>query len=385
MPSAPTATATTAGRILFVDDDPRLLDGIRRRLRGRFQVETAIGPEQGLEVLAAQPPFAVVVADMNMPGMDGATFLGRVQEISPDSVRMMLTGNADLDTAIAAVNGGHIFRFMQKPIGSDDLERFLCAGLQQRELVDSMRRAAVAEQTLLAKSQFLATVSHELRTPLTVIRSTAEILEQFTDDEPREVRAEFLGTIGTYARHLEGMIDQLLLMAELDTAESRALGAQSFDLGAALHAAVSRQHETTGAGRAPAALDVEPVGLSCRGDAAAVTTAFAQLLANAYRYSPATTPVHVELRRDATAARIRIRDQGPGIPATIAERVFEPFVQCADVLNDKPAGLGLGLTIARRIVERHGGTITLDGGENGGTVATVTLPLTGGDEGGGLP
>ncbi len=225
-------------RILFVDDDARLLDGIRRRLRGRFAIETAVGPVRGLQLLTERPPFAVVVADMNMPGMDGATFLACVQQRSPDTVRMMLTGNTDLGTAIAAVNDGNVFRFISKPVTGDDLDRFLTAGLEQRRMVSAMRRAAAAEEASRAKSDFLATVSHELRTPLTVICSTAEILEQFADDEPREVRAEFVATIGTYARHLDGMIDQLLHLAEIDVQAPLPLANKTFDLLAVLPSAI---------------------------------------------------------------------------------------------------------------------------------------------------
>jgi signal transduction histidine kinase len=371
----PAQTHPHAGRILFVDDDHRLLDGIRRRLRGRFAIETAIGPERGLEMLATQPPFAVVVADMNMPGMDGATFLARVQQVSPDSVRMMLTGNADLDTAVAAVNSGNIFRFMQKPIAGADLERFLNAGIEQRRLVDAMRRAAVAEQTSRAKSQFLATVSHELRTPLTVIRSTAEILEHFADDEPAAVRAEFTATIGRYARHLDGMVDQLLLLARLDAEEATAPGEQPFDLALVLRDAVERADAAAEADRPPTAVALD-ASATCRGDAAAITTAIVQLLANAHRFSAAAAPVAVTLRGTTSTACIEVADRGPGVPAAIADRLFEPFVQCAEVLTDKPAGLGLGLTIAHRIVQRHSGSITFRS-EGGDTVFQIELPLHG--------
>lgn len=367
--------------MLFVDDDHRLLDGIRRRLRGRFDIETAVGPERGLEALAREPGWAVVVADMNMPGMDGAAFLGRAQQLCPDTVRMMLTGNADLDTAVAAINSGQIFRFLQKPIPPAELERFLVAGLEQRKLVDSTRRAAVAEQTLQAKSQFLATVSHELRTPLTVIRSAVEILEHFAVDESAAVRAEFLATIDSSARRLEGMLGQLLMVAELDAQAARPLAASPFDLAASLRAAVARADTDAGTGR-PATLVESGADLPpCRGEPAALESALLQVLTNAHRYSPAATPVEVTLCRGQAVARIEIADRGPGLPSAVVDRLFEPFVQCADVLHDKPAGLGVGLSIARRILQRHGGSITITGRTGGGTICAIELPLCDDQEG----
>ena len=87
-------------KVLFVDDDPNLLASCERSFRRLFNVETAAGAEAALETIAAHSPFAVVVSDRHMPGMDGITFLTKVKERSPDTVRLMLTGNADLEGAI---------------------------------------------------------------------------------------------------------------------------------------------------------------------------------------------------------------------------------------------------------------------------------------------
>jgi CheY-like chemotaxis protein len=120
---------------LFVDDEPRVLDGIRRQLRNRFQVTTADDPEKGLSTLESEGPFAVVVSDMRMPRMNGAQFLARVREQSPDTIRMILSGQSDLDAAIDAVNNGSIFRFLTKPVSPESLAQTLQTGLDQFRLV----------------------------------------------------------------------------------------------------------------------------------------------------------------------------------------------------------------------------------------------------------
>lgn len=102
-------------KILFVDDEPAILDGLRRALHDRFLVSGADGGEQGLAKLRTDGPFAVVVSDMQMPGMNGAQFLARASEMVPDTVRILLTGHADINAAIDAVNQGNIFRFLTKP------------------------------------------------------------------------------------------------------------------------------------------------------------------------------------------------------------------------------------------------------------------------------
>ena len=132
-------------KILFVDDDPNILAAYKRALRKEFNLESALGGEEGLKAVSANGPYAVIVADMRMPRMDGIQFLSKVKECSPDSVRMMLTGNADLQTAVDAVNEGNIFRFLTKPCPPKIFANALRAGIRQYQLV-------TAERELLQKT-----------------------------------------------------------------------------------------------------------------------------------------------------------------------------------------------------------------------------------------
>ncbi|MHB8901990.1 MAG: HD domain-containing phosphohydrolase [Thermoguttaceae bacterium] len=132
-------------RILCVDDDSNILVGYQRALRKQFAIETALGAEEALQSIARQGPYAVVVADMRMPGMNGVELLAEVRKIAPNTVRMMLTGNADQQTALEAVNQGQIFRFMTKPCPPEDFARTLEAGLEQYRLIS-------AEKELLSKT-----------------------------------------------------------------------------------------------------------------------------------------------------------------------------------------------------------------------------------------
>lgn len=126
-------------RILFVDDEAPLLDSFRAMLRRRFDVCTALGPEQGLKAIQGSESFAVVVSDLKMPNMDGITFLERVRELSPDTVRMMLTGFADVAVAMDAVNKGQVFRFLTKPCSKEIISNALADGLEQYRLVTAER------------------------------------------------------------------------------------------------------------------------------------------------------------------------------------------------------------------------------------------------------
>jgi len=143
-------------RILFVDDEPKILQALERQLGGRFEMQTAPGPEQGLEALVQDGPFAVVVSDFRMPGMNGIQFLAEVKHANPDTVRVMLTGQADLNTAIAAVNEGSIFRFLTKPCPSEVLTAALDSAVEQHRLITAERE--LLEKTLSGSIKVLTEV-----------------------------------------------------------------------------------------------------------------------------------------------------------------------------------------------------------------------------------
>ncbi len=147
---------TATNKVLFVDDEANVLASFTRRLGKQFDITTALSGSEGLEVLERQGPFAVVISDQRMPGMDGIEFLGEVKFRSPDTVRMMLTGNTDLDTAIKAVNKGAIFRFFTKPCPPEDMATAIDTGLKQYNLVTAERE--LLERTLAGSIKVLVDV-----------------------------------------------------------------------------------------------------------------------------------------------------------------------------------------------------------------------------------
>ncbi len=145
-----------ANKVLFVDDELAVLDGYRRSLRGDFAVDIAEGAEQGLASIRDRGPYAVVVSDMRMPGMNGAQFLAQVRQNTPDTVRMLLTGYADLGSAMEAVNEGNIFRFLTKPCEREVLTKALAAGLDQHRLIVAEKE--LLENTLMGSIKVLTEV-----------------------------------------------------------------------------------------------------------------------------------------------------------------------------------------------------------------------------------
>lgn len=139
-------TDPTLPKVLCVDDEEKLLKAIVRTLHRRCEIHTAPGGPEGLAVLAARGPFEVVVSDMRMPGMNGAEFLREVRRRSPDTVRLLLTGFADLDTVVTAVNEGYIYRFLGKPCTGQVLWDAIQDAHRQYQLITAQK--VLLEQTL---------------------------------------------------------------------------------------------------------------------------------------------------------------------------------------------------------------------------------------------
>ena len=122
-------------RILFVDDEPNILKCFKRQLRNQFEADYALGASAALELIRSGVLYAVIVSDMRMPEMDGGQLLAEVRRLSPDTTRLMLTGNPDIQTAIEADMPGLVFRLLSKPCTTIELRMAIEAGLEQNRLV----------------------------------------------------------------------------------------------------------------------------------------------------------------------------------------------------------------------------------------------------------
>ena len=140
-------------RILLVDDEPLVLEGLARQLGWEFEVSTAQSGARALELVQSEGPFAVVISDMRMPNMDGAEFLERARALDPDMVRVLLTGQSDLLQAIRAVNHGQLFRFLSKPCPPDVLVPTIQDAVRQHRLLTAERE--LLEKTLRGSVQTL--------------------------------------------------------------------------------------------------------------------------------------------------------------------------------------------------------------------------------------
>lgn len=150
-----------------MDDEPRVLEGLENHLAMDYEAELATGGAEALELVRAGPPFAVVISDMRMPKMNGASFLTEVRACSPNTTRMLLTGQSDIGAAVAAINEGQIFRFLSKPCPPESLIRAVKDAVRQNQLMLSEKH--LLQRTLKGSVQVLSDVM-SLTTPAVFAR-----------------------------------------------------------------------------------------------------------------------------------------------------------------------------------------------------------------------
>jgi CheY-like chemotaxis protein len=205
-------------RVLFVDDEPNVLEGIRRQLRNRVEIETATSGAAGLAMIQSRGPFAVVVSDMRMPEMDGARFLARVNEIAPQTVRMVLSGQADLESTIAAVNEGRVFRFLLKPCNSETLLGVIRNGIEQYRLIHAEKH--LLENTLNATVKVLVDVLGLINP---VAQRRAAQIQRYAEAAAQALKLE----PNLWQYHLAAMISQLGCITLPQDTLARAYGGQT--------------------------------------------------------------------------------------------------------------------------------------------------------------
>ncbi len=233
--------------------------------------------------------------------------------------------------------------------------------------IDSSLAARTAAEQRLRR--FIADASHELRTPLTSLRGYADLFRYAAANEPGE-REKHLEKLRSEASRMSVLLDDLLLLARLDSAESEPpLRPEDLDLAAIAEAAA----DAFRAARPTHELSIDADPVTMRADATRLRQVLDNLLTNAAVHTPAGTSVSVRVTAEPGWAVVRVSDTGPGIPAADQARIFDRFYRVDNSRTRQRGGSGLGLAVVQSLVQAHGGTITL-ASHPGSTTFTIRLP-----------
>lgn len=359
-------------KVLLVDDEPSILSALRRRLSGDYGVETAVSGADGLALLARDPAIAVVVADMQMPGMNGVQFLTRVKAEHPCVRRLMLTGNSDQETAIAAINDGDVMRFLRKPCEIDVLRGALDAALADHafSLAPIQAEAIGNDRAAEARDAFLSMMNHELRTPLHQIIGFAGILEAAGADDGD--RLQHLQQIQASSEHMLSLVNRMLEYSRLKSACVDRLDA-TFDLIAVAQDTVEQLKRVADSKSVSVSIDAIRRKVMVSGIADEVRLALRELLSNAIRFTAAGGHVSVLVKCEEEKVALRIADTGCGFPEAMMQKIGAPFILSEGGYARRHDGIGLGLALVKTIADMNGCAFELRNVVNGGAAATMIL------------
>jgi signal transduction histidine kinase len=380
--------------LLVVDDEVDVLDSLRHQFHRAYRVLTCASGKRAIELLE-QENVELILTDQRMPGMSGDQVLREARRLKPDAIRMLFTGYADIQAVISAVNEGHIFRYILKPWDSAELEGIIRQGVEQYELLAERRRLVSALQATnlelkkaneeLArvdqlKTAFIEVASHEFNTPITLVLGLTELLRLSNSARPNEEQ-EILRQITISGRQLARHVTNLLTLLRAEDFR-KTMVRTTVDLAELFRRVADQLRPFTHARRLQLQTRLADDLGRFEIDADKISAVLVNLLTNAIKFTPdgGTIELAAHLTGD-DVAEINVTDRGVGMGPHELEHLFKPFFTQIDPSRHSSGdfgfckrGLGLGLSIAKQFVEMHGGLITVESPEGGGTRVTVHLP-----------
>jgi two-component system sensor histidine kinase/response regulator len=380
----------TSPKILVTDDELNTLKTLSANLEDMgYRVTTATNGKEALALIRKRG-FNIVIADIKLPDISGLEILETAKELNPETAVIMITGHASIETAVDAINEG-AYAYILKPVAMSELETTLNNALREqrllsenRELVESLQQSnkrleeanRALEQVSQAKADFTTRMSHELRTPLNSIIGFSEVLlSKKMSPADRETSEEFLGYIHISAEHLLHLIDSILDISRIE-AGKLTLEPREFNFRVLLEDVKIIVLPMLTAKKQVMTIEVGEGINSVFADEPKMRQIFLNLLSNAHKFTPRGGRIRVSCRMEKPhILHCSVIDNGIGISPQDQQKIFEEFGQVKKTDGDNARGVGLGLSIAKRLVELHGGNVWVVSEPGGGSTFTFTIPL----------
>jgi signal transduction histidine kinase len=327
---------------------------------------------------------AIVMTDASIrdPALD--RLLAKILQQPPWSdlpILLLTRDRVSLPSGIRALETGSNVTLLDRPSSTRALVSAVKSALRARrkqfqirdQLIEQQKADEALRQADRRKDEFLATLAHELRNPLAALRTGLEVVLRSPGDVHRTER--MVGMIDRQSRLLVKLIDDLMDVSRIATGKV-VLQQVRLDLRAVLEAVLESGKTVLGASSHEIQLDLPAGPVWVLGDAARLAQVVGNLLSNAGKYTPDGGRIRVALSEEDGQAVVRVIDSGLGIAPELLEHVFEMFAQVDRTLDRARGGLGIGLSLVRRLVELHGGSVTANSDGIGcGSTFIVRLPL----------
>ncbi len=357
-------------KILIIDDEEVVLDSCLQILKGsQFQIQTASNGSLGLQLVEEFQPDLVFV-DLKMPGISGLEVLEKVHALDSTIVVVVITGFATVSSAVDAMKKG-AYDFLPKPFTPDEFRLITRRSFERRKLM--LEAIALRREKELLREQFASIVSHELKAPLSAVQQNLFALEFELEKAMSEDQKGKFERIKTRIGDMLKLINSWLRVITVDINKLK----ESFkplSITEPINAAI--ENLATLAERKGIQVDFSAVDLPpVNGDSLSLSEVFINILGNALKYSPDFTRVSIQIQVEEKQIKVSIRDEGIGISPEDLPHIFDGFYRGKSG-QEAAAGHGIGLAVARQIVEAHDGTVSAESRPGKGTTFIVSLPIS---------
>ena len=384
-------------KVLVVDDEPDVLRSVYDLLRIDYEVVTCQRASEALDHLKAVTDVAVILSDQRMPGMTGIELLQQARLIRPETTRLLFTAYADIHTVIDAINHGHVFRYITKPWGAEELESVIRQAVERHDMIIEKNQLLAELQTAntkLAEANrlkgiFLEVASHELNTPVTVVLGLTDLWKLSLTNDATGPERQWVERINAAARRLAKTVQRMFKLVE-NREFGQTLNLETVELEPLVREAIEELTPYLEARKQRVEVEIEPQFGSIDADSSKIMDILINLLANAIKFTPDSGTIRVQaqsLEGNPEWVRVVIKDEGVGVHPSEQQYLFEPFFTGFDTLHHSSGdyqfgkrGIGLGLCLVKTLVELHGGRVevqsTPDRGSSFGFLLPRRQPLT---------
>ncbi len=349
--------------ILVIDDEMGPRESLKMILNPHYTVHVAERGGQAIELLS-KFPVDLVTLDLKMPGFSGINVLEKIKQYDPDIEAIIITGYGSLDTAIEGLRLG-AFDYISKPFDVNHILALVKRGLERRNAKAKLRQV---------KSDFLSNVSHELRTPLSVVVGFVYLLLNQVIGKLTEEQQRVLETVYRNSEELLELIDNVLWITSLNAGDAAAT-VEKVDARDVVYEVIKRYERPLREKGLILSVNLPTHEIPFVSDRAKVERIFQNVFNNAVKFTPqGEISVKAQPSTDHTNLEFEVSDTGIGIEKNKIDSIFEPFHQADASIHRSFSGLGLGLTVARRMAEILGGKLEITSKPNVGTRVVMKFP-----------
>ncbi len=354
---------TSKPHILVVDDEMGPRESLKVILNPHYTVHVAERGGQALDLLSKYP-VDLVTLDLKMPGLSGISVLEKVKQYDPDIEAIVITGYGSLDTAIEGLRLG-AFDYISKPFDVNHILALVKRGIERRKAKAKLREV---------KADFLSNVSHELRTPLSVVVGFVYLLLNQVIGKLTEEQQRVLETVYRNSEELLELIDNVLWITSLNAGDAAATG-EKFDAREVVQEVVKRYERPLREKGLVLSVGLPTHETPFFSDRSKIERIVQNVFNNAIKFTQqGEISIRLHPSEDQTGLEFEVSDTGIGIEKNKIDAIFEPFHQADGSGHRSFSGLGLGLTVARRMAEMLGGKLEVASKPNVGTRVVMKFP-----------